>query len=88
MTELAEHFDMSLAAVSKHVRVLDEAKLLSREQEGRLQWRRFTPEALEPALASLEQLRTFWNKQLDGLEDFLRKEATEHRRSPKRKRRR
>jgi DNA-binding transcriptional ArsR family regulator len=71
VTELAEHFDMSLAAVSKHVGVLDEAQLLVQTREGRLLWRRFNPQALEPARATLEELRGFWSDQLDGLERFL-----------------
>jgi DNA-binding transcriptional ArsR family regulator len=73
VTALAEHFDMSLAAVSKHVRVLDEAGLLSRQDDGRLKWRRMNPKELEPAMACLEELRVFWGKQLDQLESFLSK---------------
>ena len=45
---------MSLAAVSKHVGVLDEANLLIRTREGRLHWRRFNPAALEAARASID----------------------------------
>lgn len=71
VTELAAHFDMSLAAVAKHVRVLDEAELLAETQEGRLHWRRLNPRALEPARASLEELRLFWTEQLDALERHL-----------------
>ncbi|MCU1281613.1 MAG: Transcriptional regulator, ArsR family protein [bacterium] len=62
---------MSLAAVSKHVGVLDDANLLVQTREGRLLWRRLNPEALEPARATIAELRVFWNKQLDGLERFL-----------------
>jgi DNA-binding transcriptional ArsR family regulator len=71
VTELAAHFDMSLAAVSKHVGVLDEAKLLLRTREGRLLWRQLNPEALAPATATIEELRAFWSQQLDHLEQFL-----------------
>lgn len=71
VSELAEHFDMSLAAVSKHVGVLDDAKLLVQTREGRLLWRQLNPGALEPARATIEQLRAFWNKQLESLERFL-----------------
>jgi DNA-binding transcriptional ArsR family regulator len=71
VTELAEHFDMSLAAVSKHVGVLHDAKLLVQTREGRVHWCRLDPSALEPARASIEELRSFWNDRLDGLERFL-----------------
>ena len=71
VTTLAAHFDMSLAAVSKHVRVLDDAGLLSTEKDGRLMWRTFQPEKLEPARACIDDLRSFWNRQLDGLGAFL-----------------
>jgi DNA-binding transcriptional ArsR family regulator len=69
--ELAENFDMSLAAVSKHVGVLAEAELIVQSREGRLSWCRLNPEALAPARASLEELGGFWGKQLDGLHGFL-----------------
>lgn len=89
VTALAEHFDMSLAAVSKHVRVLDDANLLVQTREGRLVWRQFNPGALEPARASIDGLRAFWTKRLDGLERFLAGDAaasksTRHRRRERR----
>jgi DNA-binding transcriptional ArsR family regulator len=71
VTELAERFDMSLAAVSKHVRVLEDANLIAQTREGRLHWCRLNPDALEPARASIEELRSFWNTRIDGLESFL-----------------
>ena len=71
VTELAQHFDMSLAAVAKHVRVLDDAKLLVEKRQGRLHWRRLNGEALRPARDVIEQLRAFWEAQLDGLHEYL-----------------
>lgn len=71
VTQLSEHFDMSLAAVSKHVRVLADAGLLSVEREGRLQWCRFEPQALSVARASIDQIASFWQKRLDALERTL-----------------
>jgi DNA-binding transcriptional ArsR family regulator len=71
VTQLAEHFDMSLAAVSKHVGVLEDARLLVKAREGRLLWRELDPKALEPARATLDELRAFWNRRLDSLERFL-----------------
>jgi DNA-binding transcriptional ArsR family regulator len=77
VTELADHFDMTLAAVSKHVRVLDEARLLTREQDGRRQWRRLNPAPLQKAQSSIAELQAFWNDRLDGLAGFLRDNAGE-----------
>jgi DNA-binding transcriptional ArsR family regulator len=71
VTELADLFDMSLAAVSKHIGVLDDARLLVQTRDGRLVWRRFNAEALEPAQTTLDELRVFWTRQLDGLERYL-----------------
>lgn len=80
VTELAEHFDMSMAAVSKHVCVLDEANLLVQTREGRLLWRQLDPRALEPARATIEQLREFWSQRLDALETYLVDTSTPHQR--------
>ena len=87
VTQLAEHFDMSLAAVSKHVGVLDDAKLLVQTRQGRLSWRQLNPEALAPATATIEELRTFWSQQLDQLEELLVGEAPPPRRRKKRAKR-
>jgi len=73
VTELAEQFDMSLAAVSKHVQVLARAELITIEPDGRRHWCRLNPKALEPARASIDELRAFWNEQLEGLAKFLSK---------------
>jgi DNA-binding transcriptional ArsR family regulator len=71
VTELAKHFDMSLAAVAKHVAVLDEAKLLSPARQGRRVWRQLNPAAMAMATASIDELRALWEARLDGLEQFL-----------------
>lgn len=74
VTDLAEHFDITLAAVSKHVGVLEKARLVTRTEEGRLHWYRLNPEALRPATASIETLRGFWSRQLDALGTLLGEE--------------
>ena len=74
VTELAAHFDMTLAAVSKHVRVLEEARLVRHTKEGRLHWYRLVPEALQPARASIDAVGAFWAGRLDALESILRRE--------------
>ncbi len=71
VTQLSAYFDMSLAAVSKHVGVLAKAGLISLTREGRLQWCRLQPEALRPARASIDEMYAFWDSRLDALEEVL-----------------
>jgi DNA-binding transcriptional ArsR family regulator len=71
VTELAEPFDMSLEAVSKHVRVLERARLVRRTRSGRAHRCRLRPEPLQDAAKVLAQLATLWSRRLDALEDLL-----------------
>ena len=71
VTELAEPFDMSLEAVSKHIQVLERAKLLRRTRAGRVHRCRLAPAPLRDAVKVLEQLTGLWNKRLDTLEQLL-----------------
>jgi len=69
--ELAEPFDMSLPAVSKHLKVLEKAGLIHRGREA--QWRpcRLKPEALKAVDGWLETYRRLWEERLDRLGDYL-----------------
>ena len=71
VTELAEPFDMSLPAISKHLKVLERAGLIARGREA--QWRpcRIEPEALKPVDDWLESYRRLWNERLDRLGEYL-----------------
>ena len=71
VNELAEPYDMSLAAVSKHLKVLEGAGLISRGKEA--QWRPCKLEAgpLKDVAAFIENYRRFWEQSLDRLEDYL-----------------
>lgn len=71
ITELAEPFDMSLEAVSKHVQVLERARLLRRTRSGRLHRCRLRPAPLREAAEVLADLAGLWNKRLDALELLL-----------------
>jgi DNA-binding transcriptional ArsR family regulator len=72
VTELAEPFEMSLPAISKHLKVLQRAGLIARGREA--QWRpcRLAPSPLKDAAAWLESYRRFWEESFDRLEDYLR----------------
>ena len=69
--ELAQPFDMSLPAVSKHLKVLEHAGLLVREVDGRVHRIRLRPEGLKTATEWVEHYRKFWDVQLDRLTAFL-----------------
>ena len=84
VTELAEPFDMSLPAVSKHLKVLERAGLIARGREA--QWRpcRIEPNALKGVDDWLERYRRFWTQSLDRLDDYLRElQAKEKKRGRK-----
>jgi DNA-binding transcriptional ArsR family regulator len=73
VTELAEPFEMSLPAISKHLKVLERAGLVARGREA--QWRPCRLEAgpLKDATDWLEHYRRFWEQSLDRLDAYLRK---------------
>jgi len=71
VTELAAPFDMSLPGISKHLKVLEHAGLISRSREA--QWRpcKLEPKALQSVDTWLAEYRELWNQRLDRLEDYL-----------------
>jgi DNA-binding transcriptional ArsR family regulator len=73
VTDLAEPFDMTLPAVTKHLKVLQRAGLITRSREA--QWRpcRLEAKPLKRAADWVEQYRQFWERNLDNLEEYLRK---------------
>ncbi len=70
--QLAEPFDMSLVAVSKHLRVLEHAGLITREIRGREHHCRFNGEPLKVAADWTRQYVDLWESRLDALETFVR----------------
>jgi DNA-binding transcriptional ArsR family regulator len=72
VTELAEPFRMSMPAVSKHLKVLERAGLITRGREA--QWRpcRIEAQALKPVDEWLENYRKLWEERFDRLEVYLR----------------
>jgi DNA-binding transcriptional ArsR family regulator len=81
VTELAKPFDISGPAISKHLKVLEHAGLITRGREA--QWRpcRLEPHALKSVDDWLERYRRLWEERLDRLEGYLRElQAKEKRR--------
>jgi DNA-binding transcriptional ArsR family regulator len=74
VTELAHPFDMSLNAVSKHIRILERADLVRRRTAGREHFLSFNRHQLDEVVNWIETQRAAWNARLDALEDLLRAE--------------
>lgn len=72
--ELAEPFEMSFAGASKHVKVLEEAGLISRRKVGRTHLIRVDAKPLEEAERWLRQWEKFWNVRLDRLEALIERD--------------
>lgn len=84
VTELAEPFDMSLPAVSKHLRVLERAGLLTQDRLGRVRRCRLQAKPMREAAAWIDRYRKFWTSQLDALAEYFEQnpdagEARDHR---------
>ena len=73
--EIARPHAMSLAAVSKHIEVLERAGLVKRARHGRQTICRLNPSALAEAARVIDSYRVFWENQLDGLEAYLEREG-------------
>lgn len=71
VTELAAPFSISLAAVSKHLDVLEHAGVVRRQRDGRFQRCYLTPQALDNAGKFIEHYRPFWENSLEQLAEFL-----------------
>lgn len=74
VTELAQPFDMSLNAVSKHIRILERADLVRRRTAGREHFLSFNRQQLDEVATWIETQRAVWNARLDTLEALLRAE--------------
>jgi DNA-binding transcriptional ArsR family regulator len=71
VSDLAEPFDVSVMAISKHLRVMEVAGLIRREKDGRVQRCSYDPAAIGLASDWIETHRAFWTQQLDSLARYL-----------------
>jgi DNA-binding transcriptional ArsR family regulator len=92
--ELAAPFEISLPAISKHLTVLERARLIRREPEAQRRLCSLEPDGLRPALDWMERAEAFWTESLDKLAEYLNQEQEERshgasrnaRKKPKRRR--
>ena len=75
--EIAEEFKMSLNGISKHLKVLEKARLLSRKKTGRIHLCQVNPQPLAAAQEFIGFYEKFWNEKLDHLENFIQKKGME-----------
>lgn len=71
VTDVAEPFAISLAAISKHLSVLADARLISQEKRGRVKWCKLEPEAMRAATVWIQGFGQFDPLDLDAFERFL-----------------
>ncbi|MEM6479321.1 MAG: metalloregulator ArsR/SmtB family transcription factor [Pseudomonadota bacterium] len=74
VTDVAHPFEMSLAAISKHLSVLTAAGLISQEKRGRVKWCKLEPDALRDASIWMQSFGQFEAVNLDAFEAYLARE--------------
>ena len=70
---VAEKFDVSRPAISKHLRILNECGIIEINQKGRERYCRIQPKNLIPAFLWIEQYKSLWEDKLDSFEQYLNK---------------
>jgi DNA-binding transcriptional ArsR family regulator len=74
ITELAEKYDISFAAVAKHLRVLEKAQLVHKRKQGKQQLVLANPATVDVATKHLQQYEAIWNERFNALEEMLKEE--------------
>lgn len=72
--DIADKYDMSFAAISKHLHVMEKARLIIKRREGKKQMVTAAPDALQSADEYLEQYRQMWEQKFNKLDDLLRED--------------
>jgi DNA-binding transcriptional ArsR family regulator len=76
LNAVAENFDVSRPAISKHIKILTECGLINIQQQGRERYCTAQLQQLNEVATWVEQYRVFWTKKLDALEHFLAAESS------------
>jgi DNA-binding transcriptional ArsR family regulator len=75
--EIARYYDLTFAAVSKHLKVLEKAKMIIKRRKGKEQIVSLAPQALADASEYLDWYKRFWETRLDALAVYLEESANE-----------
>jgi len=70
--KLAAEFNMSLPAVSKHIKILSEAGLITKVKEGRFIYCSYNHNTMKPAMDWISQQHSLWDKSFDKLENYMK----------------
>lgn len=74
VSQVAEAYDVSLAAVSKHLKVLEKARLIIKRRQGKQQVVCLSPAAFKDAAEYLRHYENLWNARFDALEEYLKED--------------
>ena len=85
VTELAEPFEMSMPAVSKHLRVLEKAGLVERSRQAQYRPVKLRAEPLKQAWGWVEEYRRFWEESFDRLDAYLKRLQAEEAKNTKKR---
>lgn len=77
VTDVAEPFEISLAAISKHLQILTRAGLIDQEKRGRVKWCKLQTDAMRDASIWMESFGQFEHVNLDQFEDYLKEQTIE-----------
>ncbi|PCJ67762.1 MAG: transcriptional regulator [Bacteroidetes bacterium] len=81
VNEVAEKFDISRPAISKHIRILNECGIITIEQRGRERHCLIQPKNLIPAYMWIDQYRKLWEDRIDSFEEYLTKLQAQHKKN-------
>ena len=79
VTELTRSFSVSMPAISKHLRVLEKAGLITRQRDGRLHRLRLKAEPMRAAASWIAHYRNFWEERLDAFSSYLERQERNER---------
>ena len=72
VSEVADHFEISRPAISKHLKILEECGIVSINQKGRMRYCIIQPKNLIPAFLWIDQYRNLWEERIDSFENYLK----------------
>ena len=81
MNTVAENFEISRPAISKHIRILNECGLIIITKKGRERYCQIQPKNLIPAFLWIDQYRNLWEEKLDSFENYLMKLQTKNKKN-------
>ena len=75
VSEIAQSYELTYAAISKHLKILENARLVQKERVGKQQVVQLTPSTMKKAATYLEQYQKIWELRFDALEEYLNKNS-------------